>query len=114
MTIDGSIWLLSSTGKVTKFTNGNPTSITMEGIVSQLSDPTAIYTNENLKYVYILDRNKGRVLVLEKNGKFKMQYVSDQIKNATDLVADEGDPSKDEAGKVILLVGSKLMYFEPK
>lgn len=108
MTIDGSIWLLSSSGKVTKFTNGNPINISMEGIVEKLENPTAIYTNENLKYVYILDKEKGRVVVIEKNGKFKMQYVGDQIKNTTDLVADE------ENKKIILLSGSKLIYFEPK
>lgn len=108
VTIDGSIWLLSSSGKVTKFTNGNPTSISMEGITEVLQNPTAIYTNEDNKHVYILDKNNGRVIVLEKNGKFKIQYLSDEIKNATDLVVSE------EEKKVILLVGPKIIYFEPK
>ncbi len=104
MTIDGSIWLLSSTGKVTKFTNGNPVSITLDGITEKLENPTAIYTNEDLKYVYILDKEKGRVVVLEKNGKFKMQYMGDKIKEASDLVVNEVEK------KIILLSGSKLMY----
>ena len=108
MSIDGSIWLLSSSGKVTRFTNGNPTSITMNGIVTPLESPTAIYTNEDLKNVYVLDKENGRVVVIEKNGTFKVQYVSDQIKNATDLVVSEKE------GKVILLVGSKLNYIELK
>ncbi|EKE06390.1 MAG: hypothetical protein ACD_19C00014G0004 [uncultured bacterium] len=108
MTIDGSIWLLSSSGKVTKFTNGNPINIQMTGIVSPLENPTAIYTNEDNKYVYILDKNEGRVVVLEKNGNFKVQYLNDEIKNAADLVVSEKE------GKIILLAGSKLMYFEPK
>ncbi len=108
MTIDGSIWLLSSTGKVTKFVNGNPVSIALDGISEKLENPTAIYTNENLKYVYILEREKGRIVVLEKNGDYKIQYISDEIKNATDLMADE------ENKKIILLSGSKLNYFEPK
>lgn len=108
MAIDGSIWLLSSSGKVTRFTNGNPTSITMNGIVSPLENPTAIYTNEDLKNVYVLDKDNGRVVVMEKNGDFKIQYVSDQLKNATDLVVNE------ESNKIILLSGSKLVYFEPK
>lgn len=108
MTIDGSIWLLSTSGKVTKFINGNPTSITMNGIISPLQNPTAIYTNEDLKSTYILDKDNGRVVVLEKNGDFKIQYSSDQIKNATDLIVSEKE------GKIILLTGSKLMYFEPK
>lgn len=108
MSIDGSIWLLSSTGKVTRFTNGNPTSITMDGIVTPLSNPTAIYTNENLKYVYILDKSDGRVVVLDKNGKLKVQYLSDKFKETTDLIASE------EEGRVILLSGSKLVYFDLK
>ena len=108
MTIDGSIWLLSSTGKVTKFTNGNPISISLDGISEKLENPTAIYTNESQKYVYILDNEKGRVVALEKNGDYKIQYVSDDIKKATDLVVDE------ENKKIILLSGSKLIYFEPK
>lgn len=108
MTIDGSIWLLSSSGKVAKFTNGNPNSVLMNGIIDPLENPTAIYTNESLKYTYILDKEKGRVIVLEKNGDFKLQYMGDEIKNAKDLVVSEKE------GKIILLTGSKLMYFEPK
>ncbi|HCR35991.1 hypothetical protein A2130_00525 [Candidatus Woesebacteria bacterium GWC2_33_12] len=112
--IDGSIWLLSSSGKVTKLTNGNPTAITMKGIIDEITNPTAIYTNEELKNVYILDKDNGRVVVLEKNlpagrqgGNFKMQYKSDAIKEAKDLVVSEKE------NKVVLLIGSKLMYFEP-
>lgn len=106
LAIDGSIWLLSSSGKVTKFTNGNPNQITLNGITTELVNPTAIYTNEDLKYTYILDSNEGRVIVLEKNGEFKLQYKSDEIKNAKDLVVSE------EEGKVILLTGPKLMYIQ--
>ena len=105
--IDGSIWLLSSSGKVTKLTNGNPMAILMKGIIDEINNPTAIYTNEELKYVYILEREKGRVVILEKNGNFKMQYTSDAIKEAKDLVVSEKE------NKVILLISSKLMYFEP-
>jgi hypothetical protein len=108
MTIDGSILLLSSSGKVTKFTNGNPTAILLDGITENLENPTAIYTNEDLKYTYILDKDKGRVVVLEKNGDFKIQYRSEEIKNSTDLVVSE------ENGKVILLNGSKLTYIDLK
>lgn len=106
ISIDGSIWLLSSTGKITKFTNGNPNQISLKGIVTPLENPTAIYTNEDLKYTYILDNNEGRVIVLEKNGEFKLQYKSDEIKNAKDLIVSEVE------NKVILLTGSKLMYIQ--
>ena len=106
MTIDGSIWLLSSSGKATKFTNGNPSVVLMKGIVEEINNPTAIYTNEKLKYVYILDKETGRVIVLEKNGNFKLQYKSDAIKEAKDLVVPEDE------SKIILLTGSKLITIE--
>ena len=106
MTIDGSIWLLSSSGKATKFTNGNPSVILMKGIVEELNSPTAIYTNEKLKYVYILEKETGRVIALEKNGNFKLQYKSDAIKEAKDLVVSEDE------SKIILLTGPKLMYIQ--
>ncbi|WKZ25378.1 MAG: hypothetical protein QY322_03220 [bacterium] len=105
--IDGSIWAISSSGKVTKFTLGNPQSISLKGISEQLINPTAIYTNENLKYVYILEKDRGRVVVLEKNGNFKMQYINDEIKNTTDLVVSEKE------NKIILLTGPKLLFIEP-
>ena len=112
MVIDGSIWLLSSSGKVTKFTNGNPNQISLNGITTELVNPTAIYTNEDLKYTYILDNNEGRVIVLEKNGEFKLQYKSDEIKNAKDLVVTEEENLPAQAGKIILLTGPKLMYIQ--
>ncbi len=108
LVIDGSIWLLSSTGKVTKLTNGNPQSISISGIPEPLESPTAIYTNEDNKYVYVLEKDKGRIVVLDKTGEFKLQYINDDIKNIKDLVVSETE------GKVILLSGSKLLYFEPK
>lgn len=108
MVIDGSIWLLSSTGKVTKLTNGNPQAISLNGIPEPLENPTAIYTNEDNKNVYILEKDKGRVVVIDKTGEFKLQYLSDEFKNAKDIVVSETEQ------KAILLTGAKLISFEVK
>ena len=108
MVIDGSIWLLSSTGKVTKLTNGNPQAISLNGIPEQLENPTSIYTNEDNKYVYILEKDKGRVVVIDKTGEFKLQYLSNEFKNAKDIVVSETEQ------KAILLTGAKLISFEVK
>ncbi|AKM83117.1 hypothetical protein A2422_03965 [Candidatus Woesebacteria bacterium RIFOXYC1_FULL_31_51] len=108
ISIDGAIWLLSSSGKVAKFILGSPQAISLKGLIGQLDNPTAIYTNENLKMVYILEKDKGRIVVIEKKGDFKIQYTSDDIKNAKDLVVSETE------GKIILLTGPKLMFIELK
>lgn len=106
MTIDGSIWTLSTTGKVAKFTLGSPQTISLKGLPDSLDNPTAIYTNEENKNVYVLDRSRSRVIVLDKTGEFIIQYVSDQIKDAKDLVVSESQ------GRLILLNGPKLLTID--
>lgn len=104
ITIDGSIWLVSESGKVTKLTNGNPQQISLTGISNQLERPTAIYTNEENENTYILEKEKGRIVVLNKKGEFNVQYVSDELKQIDDLVVSEDEK------KIILLNGQKLNY----
>lgn len=101
-TIDGSIWFLSETGKVFKFTRGNQDSLSFSGIEPQLSRPSAIYTNEELKFVYLLERESGRLIVIDKEGNYVAQYFSDKIREAKGLVVSE------EAGKMIIVTGERL------
>jgi len=102
LTIDGSIWFLSETGKVFKFTRGNQDTLTFTDIVPNLSKPTAIYTNEELKFVYLMERETGRIIVVDKEGNYQAQYFSDKIKEARGLVVSE------EVGKIIIATEDKL------
>lgn len=108
ITIDGSIWMLSSSGKVSRFTLGSPQSVSLNGLPQKMVNPKAIYTNEELEFVYILDPQQQRIVVLEKNGEFKVQYKAQGLKDVSDLVVSE------EEGKIILLNGSKLLFIELK
>jgi hypothetical protein len=100
--IDGSIWFVSGTGKLFKFTRGNQETLTISGIMPSLSRFDAIYTNEELENLYVLDKEKGRVVVLDKSGGYKAQYLSDEIKKAKGLVVSEKED------KMILLTDTKL------
>ena len=97
------MFLLSSSGRISKFSLGNPTSFSPQGVFPELSTPDAIYTNEELKYVYVLERAAKRIVVLEKDGKYKAQYTSDKIGEAQDLAVSEKE------GKIVILTGSKLL-----
>ena len=103
VTIDGTVFLLSSSGRISKFSLGNPTSFTPQGVFPELSTPDAIYTNEELKYAYVLERSEKRIVVLEKDGKYKAQYTSDKIGEAQDLAVSEKE------GRIVILTGSKLL-----
>lgn len=108
MTIDGAIWLLSGSGRISKFSQGNPISFSPTGVFPELISPDSIYTNEELKYVYILESSRKRIVVLEKDGKYKAQYIADKLGEATDLAVSEAD------GKIIILAGDKLYSIETK
>jgi hypothetical protein len=87
---------------------GNPQNITPTGIFPVLASIDAVYTNESLAGVYLLDKTNKRIVVLTKDGKYKAQYLSDKIGEATDLVVSEKDK------KVILLTGQKILFLEIK
>ncbi|OGM20294.1 hypothetical protein A2714_05110 [Candidatus Woesebacteria bacterium RIFCSPHIGHO2_01_FULL_38_9] len=106
--IDGSVWVLTKENDVLKFTLGNPQQFHLSGIFPELTEITSFYTNESLKYIYFLDRDSKRIVVVVKDGEYKAQYVSDEIGNSRGLVVSE------EERKIILLTSDKLFSIDLK
>lgn len=105
--IDGNVWLLTNTYQILKLGNGNPLDFSLKNIDE---DPKAIdiYTNEDNKYIYLLDKVNKRVLVIDKEGNYKAQYLINNIQNATKIIASES------AKKIILLESDKLFSLDIK
>lgn len=104
-TFDGSIYILTSSGKVLKFSGGSPQNFTLP---TEASSVDAIFASDENEFLYILDKLNGKVVVTGKNGEFKAQYSSDKISEAVGLVASEAEK------KIILLTGEKLLSIEMK
>lgn len=104
--IDGSIWLVTSSGEILKFTNGNPQGFVMTGVESNLAHPISAFSTGELEELYVLDPENSRVLVLSKKGEFVAQYISDKIKEAQALVVSEKEK------RIIFLTGDKLYSIE--
>lgn len=102
MTIDGSIYALYPNSKVLKFAQGSPQNFNVSGAVPEIGNIDAIYANPDNQYLYLLDKAGGRVVVTDKKGVYKAQYVDPQISSAINLVVSEADK------KIILLTGDKL------
>lgn len=101
--IDGSIWVLSESGRISKFTRGAPDSFNVKGIQDGINAPSTIYTDEKLESIFILERGKNRIVEIAKTGKYQKQYVSGQIGEAKDIVVSK------EAGKIFLLTDTKIL-----
>lgn len=89
MSIDSSIYILTSNGSIIKYTKGTQDSFSVTGLDTPLKSPTEILTSADLDNVYVLDNGNSRVVVLKKDGGFLAQYASDQVKNATAIDVSE-------------------------
>ena len=86
---DGRIWISYQDGTFSKLSQGSPQNFSPKGVEPPLSSPNFIYTNEDLENVYVLEKEKGRIIVLDENGEYKQQYVSEKIKDASFITASE-------------------------
>lgn len=89
MKVVGDIWLLTSSGKLERYSRGAPVTFSMEGFpakseAKRLADPKAMWVSEEL--VYVLENGAERVVVFGEDGKYKSQYVNSEFSKASDLV----------------------------
>lgn len=89
MKVVGDVWLLTSTGKLERYSRGAPVTFGMEGFpakgeVKKLSEPSALWVSDSL--VYVLENGASRVIVFGTDGKYQAQYVNSEFEKASDLV----------------------------
>ncbi|MEK7182922.1 MAG: hypothetical protein AAB694_02085, partial [Patescibacteria group bacterium] len=102
MAIDGSVWLLREDGRITKYTQGRLDGFRIEGVENAFNHPQSIATDARFSNVYVLDNGNSRVVVLDKSGQFKAQYVWEGMKDATGIAVSE------EKKKLLIFVGGKV------
>lgn len=101
--IDGSIWVLFADDTIAKFTRGARENFRTSGVEGGLSKSAAIYTNDQLDSIFVLQRELGRIVQLSKDGKYKLQYISEDLKQTEDFVVSES------AHKIFLLTKTKIL-----
>lgn len=99
--IDGEIYLAKNNGELWRLANGYKENFEVK-IDPILSSPAKIWTSPETKYLYILEPATKRLIVLDKNGKLKIQYRSNQFDNLKDFVVLEKEK------KIYLLCGTKI------
>lgn len=99
--IDGKVWILKSDGDVVVYERGLPQRFVMEG-VEDSAGFKQIFTDESAQNVYLLDTERSRIVILDKNGVYQGEYRTSELAHATDLVVSEADK------KIIFLAQNKL------
>ncbi|MFH1173181.1 MAG: hypothetical protein V1692_01465 [bacterium] len=102
-TIDGSIYVLKSNGEIYKFLKGEKQEFTPATLEKPLNQPTKIYTDLDSNFLYILDPQNQRLVVLDKEGKLQAQYTSDKFTDLKDFVI------KEKENKIYLLNNTQIL-----
>ena len=115
-TIDGSIYVMKKTAQIFKFHQGETAEFTLDEIQPVLSiknpnilDPQGnikIFTNDELKYLYLLDGPSKRLIILSKQGKLIKQFTSEEFSDLKDFIVSRKE------NKVWLLAGTKIFEIE--
>ena len=108
LAIDGSIYVLNKDGSIDKYTKGKSDTFSVSGLDQELNGPTRLYTNEDSNNIYVLDNGNSRIVVLDKDGNFKISYKAAQIKSAKDMDVDEAND------KIYILSSGKVYEISTK
>lgn len=107
MKVDGDIWIITSTGKLERYSRGVPLEFSMEGFPYQNGDtlvsPSSLYVSEDK--VYVLENGAMRVVVFDlESGKYERQYESEEFARGQGIVELDG--------KVYVLLTDSVVWFD--
>lgn len=105
MAIDGSVYVLTSTGNIAKFSSGSSDAFKITGLDKPLSNPASFFVSDETDSVYILDSGNNRVVVLDKRGNYRSQYLLPSEPATAGILVSE------TLKKVFLTSGAKVYSF---
>lgn len=89
--VDGNVWLAANNGEVSRYFKGKKEQFTLSGLYEQLSAETAIYTADGLSKIYLLDKEKNRITIANKQGKVLRQILGDNLDKILAILPSGGE-----------------------
>jgi len=106
LAIDSNVYVLKNDGQLMQFLSGGQVSFGLTAIDPPLRAASSLWTSADSPLLIIADPADKRVLVYEKNGSLKAQYVSSQFREPRDVVSDD-------AGKRIIAIDGNRLLLVP-
>lgn len=108
MTIDGRVWVATRVGKIFRFVQGKEETFLPKGVEPALEADLLVFTSDEAKNIYLLDRTLSRVVVLDADGTYLAQYRWSGDFKVQRFVVSESQK------KILLLSGGKIYALEMK
>lgn len=103
ITIDGDIYVLTNGGQVLKFQSGEEVPFSVKGLDPTLTEPTEIWTYNDVQNIYILEPTNKRIIVVNKEGQLVKQITAEEWQGPTGMVINE------EAG-IAFVLDNNIVY----
>ncbi|MBT4849517.1 hypothetical protein HON36_01555 [Candidatus Parcubacteria bacterium] len=103
LTIDGSIYMIENNGNIRNFLKGVEEKFDYHTPNPPIGSNATIKTFRDSDYLYIIDPQNNRIIILDKEGNIKDQYTSQKFDNLTDLAIDPDE-------KAIFLLNGNHLY----
>jgi len=99
--IDGDIWILTKDNQIFRYYQGKYQEALDVFIWPPVKNLTKIFTSPQLPYLYLLEPEQKRIIVLSKKGEVVKQFQSEKFDQLLDFTVSPD-------GKIYLLNNSKL------
>ena len=92
LTIDRSIWVLKDNSIYRYYTGELMQEINL-GIFPKIESLSKVFTAPKLSYIYILEPQKQRIVIIDKSGQFVKQFTSEKFDNILDIGVSDDEKS---------------------
>ncbi|OGG87616.1 hypothetical protein A3B87_00675 [Candidatus Kuenenbacteria bacterium RIFCSPHIGHO2_02_FULL_39_13] len=89
--VDGNVWLGAKDGQINKFFKGKKEVFSLKGAYEKISSHTLLLTNELINNLYLLDRDKNRILIADKTGRVSKQFLGDELEKIISIAPNSNE-----------------------
>lgn len=89
LTIDGDIFVVKASGEIIKMAGGEKQNFAINHLFPPLENAEKIWTYNNINYLYILDKENKRLVLIDKEGEFSKQITAKEFESPTGMAVEE-------------------------
>lgn len=103
VSIDGSVWMGSSTGDIFKLTRGEREPFSVQGLLEPFTSTLLVAAVEDGNRLAVVEPAANRLIILGKDGVYQQQVRSEQIGGVTDVFWDDAE-------RAVYLIAGSVVY----
>ncbi len=84
--VDGNIWVIKDNGEVEKYFRGQKEIFEWHGLYENLGKNIKLWTAADLNALYLIDQDKNRVIITDKDGQVKQQLLGDKVEKILSVI----------------------------